>query len=96
MAAGYFTQSEYTLQQVVVLFGELLSPLAEAGVTGTDWDIFHFWTLENNGYLVLRYLNTGEPPFKEWAQEWLHHREVESSYTNVTDFGQHLIWYALV
>jgi len=50
--------------------------LAEAGLTCTYRDVFHFCELENINYLVLRYLNTGALPYEEWAEEWLHNREV--------------------
>jgi len=76
MSGRHLTQSEYALQQVVVLFGELLSQLAEAGLTRTYRDVFHFCELLNIDYLVLRYLNTGTSPFKESAEEWLHDGEV--------------------
>jgi len=67
---------EYALQQCVVLLGELLMKLEEAGLTNTYRDIFRFCNHENIDYLVLRYLNPGLPPFEEWAEEWLHEGEV--------------------
>jgi hypothetical protein len=76
MSGRQLTHSEYALQQVVVLFSELLFELAEAGLTHTYRNVFCFCELENIKYLELRYLNTGESPFKEWAEEWLHNREV--------------------
>jgi hypothetical protein len=63
MSGRHLTQSEYALQQVVVLFGELLSQLAEASLTHIYEVVFRFCELENNDYLVLMYLNTGAPPF---------------------------------
>jgi hypothetical protein len=59
-----------------MLFGELLSQLAEAGLTRTYRDSCRFCELENIDYLGLRYLNTGASPFEEWAEEWLHEGEV--------------------
>jgi len=76
MSGQRLTQSEYAIQQVVVLFGNLLSQLAEAGLTRTYRDVFRFCELEGIDFLVLRYLNTGLPPFKEWAAEWLHEGEI--------------------
>jgi hypothetical protein len=75
--------------------GDLLYQLAEAGLTRTSRDILHFCELENIDYLVLRYLNTCALPFEEWAEEWLHDREVLTSYTREKDFGEGLIWHAL-
>jgi len=76
MSGRHLTQSEYALQQVVMLFGELLSLLAEAHLTHTYQVVFCFCELENTDYLVLRYLNTDALPFEEWAEEWLHDREI--------------------
>jgi len=64
------------LQQVDVLFGELLSQLAEPRLTHTYRVVIRFCELEDIDYLLSRYLNTGEPPFEQWAEEWLHNREV--------------------
>jgi hypothetical protein len=60
-------QSEFALQRVVKLFGDLLIQLEEARLTHTYQVVFRFCQLENIKYLVLRYLNTGALPFKEWA-----------------------------
>jgi len=76
MSGERLTQSEYALQQVVVLFGELHIQLDKAGWTGTYRDIIRFCELHNIDYLVLRYLNTGAPPLKEFAEKWLHSGEV--------------------
>jgi len=76
MSGQRLTQSEYAIQQVVVLFGKLLSQLAEAGLTLTYRDIFRFCELEGIDFLVWRYLNTGQPPFEEWAEEWLHEGDI--------------------
>jgi len=71
MSGRHLTSSEYALQQIVILFGELLSQLAEACLTHIYRVVFRFWELENIDYLVLLYLNTGTPPFEEFAEEWL-------------------------
>jgi hypothetical protein len=76
MSGQPLSQSEYTLQQVVVLFGELLIQLDEAGITRTYRDVLRFCELENINYLVLRYVSTGAGPYEEWAEEWLHQGEV--------------------
>jgi len=76
MSGRHLTQSEYALQQVVVLFGDLLSQLEEARLTHTYQVVFRFCKLEGIDYLVLRYLNTGASPFEEWAEEWLHIWEI--------------------
>jgi hypothetical protein len=76
MSGRHLTQSEYALQQVVELFGNLLFLLEEAHLTHTYHTVFRFCQLENLDYLVLRYLNSGALPFKEWAEEWLFDREV--------------------
>jgi hypothetical protein len=76
MSGQHLTQSEYDLQQVVVLFAELLSQLAEAGFTPTFRDVFRFCELASINYLVMMHLNPGTSPFQEWAEEWLHVGEV--------------------
>jgi len=72
ISGRHLTQSEYTLQLVVESFGNLLFQLEEAHLIHTYQVVFRFSELKNIGYLVLRYLNTGALPFKEWAEEWLH------------------------
>jgi hypothetical protein len=37
-------------------------------------------------------VNTGAPPFEEWAAEWLHDRSISSSYTKETGCGDDSIW----
>jgi hypothetical protein len=76
MSGRHLTQSEYALQQVVELFGNLLIQLEEAHLTHTYQTVFRFCQLECIDYLVLRYLNTGALPFEEWAEEWLFDGEV--------------------
>jgi len=76
MSGRRLSQSEYALQQVVVLFCELLIQLDEAGLTHTYQDVLRYCELENISYLVLRYVNTGAGPFEEWAEDWLHAGEV--------------------
>jgi hypothetical protein len=76
MSGQHLSQSEYALQQVVVLFGELLIQLSEAGLTSTYRDVLRFCELENINYLVLRYVDTGAGPDEEWAEEWLHDGDV--------------------
>jgi len=76
MSGQPLTTYKYALQRSVVLFAELLTQLEEAGLTHTYRDVLCFCELENIDYLVLRYLNTGLAPFEEWAEEWLHDREV--------------------
>jgi hypothetical protein len=76
MSGHCWTQSEYALQQVVELFGNLLIQLEEAHLTRTYQEGFRFCQLENIDYQVLRYLNSGSLPFEEWAVEWLFDGEV--------------------
>jgi hypothetical protein len=76
MSGRRLSQSEYAPQQVVVLFGELLIQLDEAGLTHTYRDVLRYCELENINYLVWRYVNTGAGPFEEFAEEWLHEGEV--------------------
>ena len=76
MSGRHLTQSEYALQQVVELFGNLLIQLEEAHLTHTYQTVFYFCQLKSIDYLVLRYLNTGALPFEEWAEEWLFDGEV--------------------
>jgi hypothetical protein len=76
MSGRRLSQSEYALQRVVVLFGELLIQLVEAGLTHTYRDVIRYCELENIDYLVLRYVNTGAGPFEEWAEAWLYDGEV--------------------
>jgi len=87
MSGRKLTKSEYALQQMIGLFGELLLQLDEAGFTLPYRDVFRFGDLENIDYLVLRDLNTGALPFEEWAEESLHTGEVQSSYTRETGCG---------
>jgi hypothetical protein len=76
MSGSHLTQSEYALQQVVELFGNLLIQLDEAHLTHTYQVVFCFCQRESIKYLVLRYLITGALPFEEWAEEWLLDGEV--------------------
>jgi hypothetical protein len=76
MSGHQLTQSKYALQQVVELFGNLITQLEEAHLTHTYQAVFRFCQLENIDYLVLRYLNTSALPFQEWAEEWLFDGEV--------------------
>jgi hypothetical protein len=76
MSGQRLSHSEYALQQTVVLFGELLIQLNEAGFTRTYRDVLRYCELENINYLVLRYVNTGAGQFEEFAEEWLHDGEV--------------------
>jgi hypothetical protein len=76
MSGRQLSRSEYALQQVVVLFGELLIQLDEAGLTRTYQDVLRYCELENINYLVLRYMNTGCGPYEELAEEWLFDGEV--------------------
>jgi len=68
--------SEYALQQVVEHFGNLLFSLEEHHLTHTYRVVLRFCKLKNINYLVLRYLNTGALPFKEYSEEWLFDGEV--------------------
>jgi hypothetical protein len=76
MSAQRLSQSEYALQHIVVLFGELLVPLDETVLTHTYRDVLIYCELKNINHLVLRYVNTGPGPYGEFAEEWLHDREV--------------------
>jgi len=69
--------------------------LADTRLTHTYGLVFGFCEFKNIDYLVLRYLNTGAPPFNEWAEEWLHNREVSSSFMKETGFGGNSILVAL-
>jgi hydrogenase-4 membrane subunit HyfE len=85
MSGPQLTQSKYSLQLIVVLFGELLSQLEDAGSTRTYRHVLGFCTPENIDHLVVMYLNTGVSPVEEWAEEWLDTGEVLSSYTKEKD-----------
>jgi hypothetical protein len=76
MSGRRLTQSEYALQRVVELFGDLLIQLEDARLTHTYQVVIRFCQLENIEYLVLRSLNTGTLPFDKWAEEWLFDGEV--------------------
>jgi len=52
MTGRQLTQSEYALQHVVLLFGELLSQLVEAGSMHTYRDVFHFSEFKNIRYVL--------------------------------------------
>jgi len=64
-----YTQSEYALQQIVELFGNLLFSLEEHCLTHTYRVVLRFCELEDIDYLVLRYLRTGLLPFEEFSEE---------------------------
>jgi hypothetical protein len=70
MSGQRLTQSEYALQKVVELFGNLLIQLEEAHLTHTYQMVSHFCQLGNIVYQGLTYLNTCALPFQEWAEEW--------------------------
>jgi hypothetical protein len=76
MSGQHLTQSEYALQLVVELFGNMLLQLEEAHVIHTYRMVFRFCSLENIDYLVLRYVNTVGLPFEGWAEEWLFDGEI--------------------
>jgi hypothetical protein len=76
MPGHQYTPAEYALQRVVKSIGNLLFELAEHNETHTYAVVFRFCELENIGYLVLRYLNTGALPFEEFSEEWLFDGEV--------------------
>ena len=76
MPGHRYTQSEYTLQQVVETFGNLLYSLAEHHLTHTYRVVLSFCELDGIDYLVLRYQDTGRLPFEEYSEEWLFDREV--------------------
>ena len=75
MSGAHPSPYEYALHKVVVLFGELLIQLAEAGLTHTYRDVLRYCELEIIHFLVLRYVNTGAGPYEEWAEDWLHEGE---------------------
>jgi len=81
MSSRHLKQSEYALQQVVLLSGEVVSQLAEARFTHTYKVVFWFCDLKNIDYLVVWYLNIGAPPFEGWVEEWLLDGEISSSST---------------
>jgi hypothetical protein len=69
MPGHRYTQAEFALQRVVESFANLLSKLAKHHLTHTYAVVFRFCELENIDYLVLRYLNTGALPLKEYSEE---------------------------
>jgi hypothetical protein len=76
MSGARLSQSKYALQRIVVLFGEPLIQLEEAGLTCTYLYVLRFCELENINYLVLSFVNTGVGPYEEFAEEWLHDGEI--------------------
>jgi hypothetical protein len=75
MPGHHYTHEEYSLRQVVRSFGDLLFQLEVLHLTYTDHVVYQFCELENIGYLVLRYLNTGALPYEEFSKDWLFDRE---------------------
>jgi len=75
MPGHRYTHSEYSLQQVVELFGTLLFCLHKHNSTHTYRVVFRFAQLENIDYLVLRYMNTGLLPFEEFSEDLLFDEE---------------------
>jgi len=69
MPGHRYTQSEYTLNQVVELFGTLLFTLEEQRLYHTYNQVYNFCVLENIDYLVFRYLRQGLLPFEEFSEE---------------------------
>ena len=69
------THSEYALQQIVEMFGNLLFSLHEHSLTHTYRVVFLFARLEDIDYLVLPYLNTGLLPFEEFSDDLLFDEE---------------------
>jgi hypothetical protein len=76
MSGASLSPYEYALPKVVILFGELLIQLDEAGLTHTYRDVLRYCEFKNIQYLVLRYVNTGAGPYEEFAEKWLHNGEV--------------------
>jgi hypothetical protein len=58
-------QSEYAQQSIVMLFGQLLRQVEEAGLTHTYLVVVRFCKHENMDSLVLRYWITGASPCEE-------------------------------
>jgi len=69
MPGHRYTQSEYALQRIVELFGNLLFILEEHRSYHTFQQVYRFCELEDIDYLVLRYLRTGLLPFEEFSEE---------------------------
>jgi len=92
MPGHRYTQSEYALQQVVETFRNLLYSLQEHRLIHTYQVVFRFCQLEGIDFLVLRYLNTGQLPFKEFSGEWLYNEEEWFISTEETVCGIDLDW----
>ena len=75
MPGRRLTRSEYALQQIVELFGNLLFSLDEHNLIHTYRVVFRFGQFESIDYLVLRYLNTGLLPFEEFSEDLLFDEE---------------------
>jgi len=75
MPGHRLTQSEYALQRVVELFGNRLFSLHEHNLIHINRVVLHSAEIENIGYLVLRYLNTGLLPFEEFSKDLLFDEE---------------------
>jgi len=75
MSGHRLTHTEYALQQVVELFGNLQFSLHEHNLIHTYRADIRFPQLENIDYLVLRYLNTGLLPFEEFSEDLLFDEE---------------------
>jgi hypothetical protein len=71
MPGHHYTPAKYALQQKVESFGRLLSELEEHCLTHIYAVVLLFCQYESIDYLVMRYLNTGALPFKEYSEEWL-------------------------
>jgi len=75
MLGHVYTHAEYALQRVVELFSNLLLSLHEHSLIHTYQVVFRFVQLKNIDSLVLRYLNTGLLPFKEFSEDLLFDEE---------------------
>jgi hypothetical protein len=71
MPGHHYTPAEYAPQQKVIAFGNLAFQLEEHCLIDIQQVVIHFDEIETIRYLVLRYLNTGVLPFKEFFKEWL-------------------------
>jgi hypothetical protein len=92
MPGHQYTPAEYELRKVVETFGNFLSELAEHLSTHTYAVVFRFCQLEGIDYLVLRYLNTGTLPYKEFSEEWLFDGYTQPSSILETAIGTVSIW----
>jgi hypothetical protein len=76
MPGHQYTQSEYTLQNIVEAFSNVLLSFELQRLTHTNRVAFGFAKWEGIDYVILQYLLTGMLPVEEFSEEWWFDGEI--------------------